>query len=381
MSVARLTLARAHNMAKPKPVAMLDKGAVGAEPVCGVLPVLPKIKKLLIVTDAWQPQVNGVVRTLGNTRAQLNALGVEVQMLTPQSFKTLPCPSYPEIRLSLTTRRRVQKIIERINPDALHIATEGPLGWAARGAALKCSWAFTTAYHTRFPEYVNARIGIPLNWSYALFRRFHGQASAVLAPTPAIVQDLHKKGFNNVVHWTRGVDHSIFYPRVVQRAPNKSDPIFLYAGRLAVEKNVQAFLALDLPGQKWVAGEGPLADSLRKKYPNARYIGVVSQEELAKLYSQADVFVFPSLTDTFGLVMVEAMACGLPVAAFPVIGPIDVVGDSGAGVLDQDLRAACLACLDVSREQAIARAKQYDWSLATAQFLGALSPIRARKES
>jgi glycosyltransferase involved in cell wall biosynthesis len=339
------------------------------------------IKKLLIVTDAWQPQVNGVVRTLGNTRSQLEALGIEVEMLTPLSFKTLPCPSYPEIRLSLTTRGRVQQMIEAINPDALHIATEGPLGWAARGAALKRGWAFTTAYHTRFPEYVNARIGVPLSWSYALFRRFHGAAGSVLAPTPAIVEDLRTRGFRHVVHWTRGVDHAIFYPRIEQKPPNKNNPIFIYAVRLAIEKNVEAFLRLDLPGEKWVAGEGPMTASLKKKYPNARYIGVISQNELAHLYSQADVFVFPSLTDTFGLVMAEAMACGLPVAAFPVMGPIDVVGQSGAGVLDEDLRAACLACLDVSRDRAIARASQYTWSVATGQFFAALKPMRARKES
>jgi len=341
----------------------------------------PVIKKLLIVTDAWQPQVNGVVRTLGNTRSQLEALGMAVEMLTPQSFKTLPCPSYPEIRLSLTTRGRVQQMIEAINPDALHIATEGPLGWAARGVAVACQWTFTTAYHTRFPEYVNARIGIPLSWSYALFRRFHGASSAVLAPTPAIVEDLRTRGFNHVVHWTRGVDHAIFYPRIEQIPPNKTNPIFLYAGRLAIEKNVEAFLRLDLPGQKWVAGEGPMTVTLKKKYPNARYIGVVSQDELAHLYSQADVFVFPSLSDTFGLVMAEAMACGLPVAAFPVMGPIDVVGQSGAGVLDEDLRAACLACLDISRDRATARASQFTWSVATAQFFAVLKPMRARSES
>ena len=331
------------------------------------------IKRLLIVTDAWQPQVNGVVRTLGNTRANLEAMGVEVQMLTPLSFKTLPCPSYPEIRLSLTSSTRVQTLIEQINPDALHIATEGPLGWAARGAALRSGWAFTTAYHTRFPEYVKARIGVPLGWSYALFRKFHGAAAAVLAPTPAIVKDLQDRGFKHVVHWSRGVAHDIFFPRVQQKPPNKDNPIFLYAGRLAIEKNVEAFLKLDLPGQKWVAGEGPMAVGLKRKYPNARYIGVISQEELANLYSQADVFVFPSLTDTFGLVMVEAMACGLPVAAFPVPGPIDVVGDSGAGALHEDLKQACLACLDIDRSAAIERAAQFTWPMATRQFYEALT--------
>lgn len=354
----------------------------GTTPAPPATPALTAaIKKLLIVTDAWQPQVNGVVRTLANTRAQLERLGVDVQMLTPQSFRTVPCPSYAEIRLSLTTRARVRERIESVEPDALHIATEGPLGWAARRAALDAGWSFTTAYHTRFPEYVNARMGVPLAWTYALLRRFHGTARAVLAPTPAIVQDLRARGFSNVVHWSRGVDHDIFYPLPKQKIANQREPIFLYAGRLAVEKNVAAFLALDLPGQKWVAGDGPMASVFKKQYPRVRFFGVVSPERLAIIYNQADVFVFPSLTDTFGLVMAEAMACGLPVAAFPVTGPIDVVGTSGAGVLSQNLRAACLACLDVPRERAIARASQFTWAAATLQFLAALKPMRARKES
>lgn len=334
------------------------------------------IKRVLIVTDAWQPQVNGVVRTLGNTKAQLESMGMEVQMLTPLLFKTLPCPSYPEIRLSLVTTDRVRKIIEEINPDALHIATEGPLGWAARRAALRLGWAFTTAYHTRFPEYVKARVGVPLSWSYSLFRKFHQPAAAVLAPTPAIVRDLGDRGFKSVVHWSRGVDHGIFWPRIEQAPIDRKNPIFLYAGRLAIEKNVEAFLKLDLPGQKWVAGEGPMAERIRRRYPGAKYFGVMSQEDLARLYSQADVFVFPSVTDTFGLVMVEAMACGLPVAAFPVAGPIDVVGDSGAGVLHEDLRQACLGCLEISRHKAIERAAQFTWLIATRQFLNALTPMR-----
>jgi len=340
-----------------------------------------RLQRLLIVTDAWQPQVNGVVRTLSNTRNELQQMGMAVDLLTPESFKTLPCPSYPEIRLSLASARAVKNSIESINPDALHIATEGPLGWAARRAALKQGWQFTTAYHTRFPEYVKARIGMPLALTYNLFRRFHAPSSAVLVPTPAIASDLKSRGFDRVVHWTRGVDQRIFYPRINQKTPDKANPVFLYAGRLAVEKNVEAFLKLDLPGQKWVAGEGPLSQSLKQKYPRVHFLGVVSQDALAELYSRADVFVFPSPTDTFGLVMAEAMACGLPVAGFPVPGPIDVVGDSGAGVLKDDLREACLACLTVSRERAIERAADFTWARATNQFFGALRPMRARKES
>jgi glycosyltransferase involved in cell wall biosynthesis len=334
-----------------------------------------KYSRVLIVTDAWHPQVNGVVRTLMSTAYELRQMGVRVDMITPALFKTLPCPSYPEIRLSLTTSRRIERLIEQMRPDALHIATEGPLGWAARNAAVRRGWQFTTAYHTRFPEYVNARTGIPVDWLYRLFRKFHRPSAAVLVPTASMIGDLQEHGFSNVTYWTRGVDHEIFYPRCEQKPIDPANPIFIYVGRLAVEKNVEAFLALDLPGVKWVAGEGPLGVELRRRYSDARWTGVLSQPELAELYSRADVFVFPSKTDTFGLVMVEAMACGLPVAAFPVVGPIDVVGDSGAGCLDQDLRTACLRALEISRLAAIAHAKTFTWALATEQFYAALVPL------
>jgi glycosyltransferase involved in cell wall biosynthesis len=310
-----------------------------------------------------------------STAYELRQMGVRVDMITPALFKTLPCPSYPEIRLSLTTSRRIERLIEQMRPDALHIATEGPLGWAARNAAVRRGWQFTTAYHTRFPEYVNARTGIPVDWLYRLFRKFHRPSAAVLVPTASMIGDLQEHGFSNVTYWTRGVDHEIFYPRCEQKPIDPANPIFIYVGRLAVEKNVEAFLALDLPGVKWVAGEGPLGAELRRRYSDARWTGVLSQPELAELYSRADVFVFPSKTDTFGLVMVEAMACGLPVAAFPVVGPIDVVGDSGAGCLDQDLRTACLRALEISRSAAIAHAKTFTWALATEQFYAALVPL------
>ena len=333
-------------------------------------------KKLVIVTDAWHPQVNGVVRTLGNTKAGLEAMGLMVELITPDQFRSTPCPSYPEIQLALTTSRTVEKRIRALAPDALHIATEGPLGWAARKAAIRNHWQFTTAFHTRFPEYVNARTGIPVSWLYAVFRKFHGASSAVLAPTQAIIHDLQHWRFKNVVYWSRGVDHSIFYPRHEQTAmPRKENPVFVYVGRLAVEKNIQAFLDLDLPGQKWVAGEGPMEKDLKARYPAIRWIGVLPQSELADVYSQADVFVFPSLTDTFGLVMVEAMACGLPVAAFPVPGPIDVVSDSGAGALNEDLRQACLDCLDIPRKKALEHAQIFTWANACHQFAQALVPM------
>ena len=340
------------------------------------MPESETIKRVLIVTDAWHPQVNGVVRTMMNTIRGLEGLGYQIALVTPQDFRTFPCPSYPEIRLSLVTPHRIEKIIEELAPDALHIATEGPLGWAARRAAIRRQWAFTTAYHTRFPEYVHARTGLPLKWLYSAIRRFHAPATAVLAPTHSIIKTLQERQFKNVAYWSRGVDHEIFYPRIHQGRINREHPVFLYAGRLAVEKNIRAFLDLDLPGEKWVAGEGPLEKSLKKTYQNIRWIGVVSQHELADIYSRADVFVFPSRTDTFGLVLVEAMACGLPVAAFPVEGPMDVVASSGAGVLSDDLRDACLRALEIPRSTAIARARVFTWETATAQFEKALVSMR-----
>ncbi len=343
-------------------------------------PSTPSHKHLVIVTDAWHPQVNGVVRTLMNTSREIQALGYRVSMITPEAFRSVPCPSYPEIRLALTTSRTIEAKIEALAPDALHIATEGPLGWAARAAARRRGWQFTTAFHTRFPEYVNARTGIPVSWLYALFRRFHAPSRAVLAPTQAIIDDLHQWRFSNVTYWSRGVDHSIFYPRCEQSPPNPDKPIFIYVGRLAVEKNIEAFLSLDLPGEKWVAGEGPLEASLKARYPAVNWIGVLPQDKLAEVYSKADVFVFPSLTDTFGLVMVEAMACGLPVAAYPVAGPIDVVGTSKAGVLSNDLRQACLDCLEIPRQAALDRAAQFTWKVATQQFETALVPMISRND-
>ena len=343
----------------------------------GVTNTAGRRRRVVIVTDAWKPQVNGVVRTIDNTRRELVRMGVEVTIVSPQDFRTVPCPTYPEIRLSLTTPARLIRIIEDYAPDALHIATEGPLGWCARQSATARGWHFTTAYHTRFPEYIRSRTGLPLGPSYRLLARFHRRSAAVLVPTQSMVAVLRARGFERVTHWSRGVDHDIFYPRMAQSAlPDARNPVFLYAGRLAVEKNIEAFLSLDLPGQKWVVGDGPAAVSLRRKYPRARFLGMLEPEVLARVYSEADVFVFPSRTDTFGLVMAEAMACGLPVAAFPVPGPLDVVGDSGAGVLHEDLRQACLGCLAIARSTALARAAQFNWKQASLQFLLALRPMR-----
>ena len=330
--------------------------------------------KIMIVTDAWEPQVNGVVRTLKNTSRELTQLGHRVELLTPLEFRTVPCPTYPEIRLSLFPGQRVRERIDTFQPDALHIATEGPLGLAARAYAKRHKLPFTTAYHTRFPEYVQARFSIPLAWTYRFLRWFHGASRAVMAPTPVVKADLEQYGFDNVVLWTRGVDLQIFRP-MESKVLNTARPIFLYVGRVAVEKNVEAFLTLDLPGSKWVAGEGPQLAELKSRYPEVNYLGVLSQAELAKVYAAADVFVFPSRTDTFGLVLLEALACGLPVAAYPVTGPIDVLGDGGAGAMHTDLREACLNALKIERAHARAWAERFSWRAASEQFAAHLKPL------
>jgi glycosyltransferase involved in cell wall biosynthesis len=329
--------------------------------------------RILIVTDAWEPQVNGVVRTLKSTRRELERLGHDVELLTPHGFRTLPCPTYPDIRLSLLPGRKVRARIAAFAPQALHIATEGPLGIAARAYALRQGLPFTTAYHTRFPEYVQARTRLPLSFTYRFLRWFHGPAKAVMVPTEVVRRDLLAFGFpeSQVVLWSRGVDLDVFQPGPAI-AHDLTKPIFLCVGRVAVEKNIEAFLRLDLPGSKWVAGDGPALAKLRKEFPEVRFTGVMTQAELATLYNAADVFVFPSRTDTFGLVLLEAMACGCPVAAYPVTGPVDVIGDSPAGALDEDLRVAALRALAIDRRTARSHAEHFSWAASTQQFLSHL---------
>lgn len=332
--------------------------------------------KVMIITDAWLPQVNGVVTTLGRIKNGLEQRGHAVDFLTPQEFRSVPCPTYPEIRLSLMPYARVKRRIQAARPDALHIATEGPLGLAARKYCLRHALRFTTAYHTRFPEYVQARTRLPVGLTYAWLRRFHALSQAVMVPTPAIRDDLTLRGFSNTVLWTRGVDTKTFVPGARSRLTSER-PIFLYVGRVAVEKNIEAFLKLDLPGSKWVVGEGPQRDKLEKAYPHVHFAGIKTPSELASYYAAADVFVFPSLTDTFGLVMLEALACGTPVAAYPVAGPIDVIGTAEVGVLDHDLRQACVRALHISRQKARAYAETFSWDKSVAQFESYLACAQA----
>lgn len=332
--------------------------------------------RLLIVTDAWSPQVNGVVTTLRTIGDHLTRAGRTVEFLSPNGFRSIPCPTYPEIRLSLLPYRRVCEEIDRFQPDALHLATEGPLGAAARRYCARRGLRFTTAYHTRFPEYVHARTRVPVDLTYRWLRHFHGRAHAMLVPTPAVRRELLSRGFENTVAWSHGVDLGAFTPGARDRLDDSPRPIFLYVGRVAIEKNIEAFLRLDLPGTKWVVGEGPLRAQLERRHPEVRFAGIQSTSELARIYRSADVFVFPSLTDTFGLVMLEAMACGTPVAAFPVTGPVDVIRHSQAGVMDHDLRVACLKALQIPRSVPRAWAEQFSWDASIREFEAALVAMR-----
>jgi glycosyltransferase involved in cell wall biosynthesis len=328
--------------------------------------------RIALVTDAWQPQTNGVVTTLTRTLECLERLGHSTRAITPQQFRTVPCPTYPEIRLALLPRRGVARALAAFVPDALHIATEGPLGQAARAWCLREGMPFTTSYHTRFPQYIRARFPIPERWSYAFLRHFHGPAARVMVSTEHIRRELGHNGFRNLAMWTRGVDLELFRPGDRDFLPGER-PIMLYAGRVAVEKNLEAFLGLDRAGTKYVVGGGPAVSQLRRRYPGVIFTGYKYREELVRHLAAADVFVFPSRTDTFGLVLLEAMACGVPVAAYPVAGPIDVVREGVSGCLREDLAGAVNAALALDREQCRLHALQFSWERATQQFLGNLA--------
>lgn len=330
--------------------------------------------RIAIFTDAWHPQVNGVVRTLSTTCDYLRHAGHDVLPITPQAFRTVPCPTYPSIRLAVLPARGVRRALDAFRPQAIHIATEGPLGYAARRYCMQRKLPFTTSFHTQFPEYIRLRAPVPLRWSYGYLRRFHDAAVRTLVPTATQREKLIARGFRRLCLWARGVDLDIFNPQdpVAWDYPR---PVAIYMGRVAVEKNIEAFLALaDLPS-KVVIGDGPDLERLRARYPDCHFLGPKFERDLARHLAAGDVFVFPSRTDTFGLVLLEAMACGLPVAAFPVQGPLDVVSNGTTGVLDVDLRRAVDAALRLSRAPCVAHAQRFSWAACTGDFASYLAPI------
>lgn len=330
---------------------------------------------ILIATDAWHPQVNGVVRTLTSLSESASGFGKEIEFLTPEGFPSMPVPTYPSLWIALPSRHEIARRIEAAPPDAIHIATEGPIGWAVRAYCRRHGLAFTTSYTTRFPEYVAVRTGIPEGLGYAVMRRFHFASSMVMVATDSLRRELAERGFRRLGYWTRGVNTDLFRPD----EPAELDlprPIFMTMGRVAVEKNLEAFLSLDLPGSKVVVGDGPQKAELVRRFPKVHFLGEKKGRDLSSHLAAADVFVFPSLTDTFGVVQLEALACGTPVAAFPVTGPLDVIADRPIGAIDRDLRAACLRALEMSRQSCRNFALERSWENSARQFLGNLTALQ-----
>ncbi|WP_427184266.1 glycosyltransferase family 4 protein [Bordetella bronchialis] len=330
---------------------------------------------IALVTDAWHPQVNGVVRTWTTMLKILRGWGHEVIVVSPEGSRTVPAPSEPDLRLCIQPRKQLKRILGDVVPDALHIATEGPLGLAARRMALRLGWRFTTSFHTMFPDYLQARMGIPawLPWRYMQW--FHKPSQRVLVPTPTVRDTVARHGLKNLQVWSRGVDAERFQPGPRDVFADLPRPIFLSVGRVAREKNLDAFLSLDLPGSKVVVGGGPDEERLRRKYPGVRFTGMQADDMLPRYYAAADVFVFPSLTDTFGLVMLEALACGTPVAAFRTDAPLAVIEDGVTGFLRDDLRQACLDARALDRNAVRQHALTRTWDAIAMDLLDALVPL------
>jgi glycosyltransferase involved in cell wall biosynthesis len=332
--------------------------------------------RIVLITDAWLPQMNGVVRTLTTVIAELRSRGHQIEVISPDLFRSTPCPSYPEIRLALAGAGVVGRRIDAFRPDAIHIATEGPLGWAARGHCLRRKLPFTTAYHTQFPDYVARRTGLPAGLIWPIIRAFHGPSQQIMVATETIRAQLRAQGLTRLHHWGRGVDLELFVPDhpppdLFFELPR---PIQLYVGRVAVEKNVEAFLANSHPGSKVVVGDGPALERLREQFPEAHFVGKRSGDDLAACYAGADVFVFPSRTDTFGLVMIEALACGTPVAAYPVAGPLDVL-QPGSGAMAERIEDAIAAALRFDRADCLEAGRAFTWEASADQFLAGLVPV------
>jgi glycosyltransferase involved in cell wall biosynthesis len=330
--------------------------------------------RIALITDAWHPQINGVVTTLTNTMEVLHRLGHTVELLAPDRFRTWPCPGYPNVGLAFLCGPRLRPLMQAFKPDAIHLASEGCVTFAARRYCLEMGYHFTTSFHTRFPEYFKMRVGLPLWISYGYVRRFHSESTRVMVPTESMRQALSVKGFDNMVIWSRGVDIGLYRPRDKDFLPDKR-PIFAYVGRVAIEKNVEDFLKLELPGTKYIIGDGPQRPELERKYPTARFVGFQTGESLAQYMAAADVMVFPSRTDTFGLVILEALASGVPVAAFPAPGPIDIIGQAPAGILSADLQQAALDALKLNPGDCRRHALNYSWEQSARQFIGHLTPM------
>ncbi len=340
--------------------------------------------RIVLATDAWEPQVNGVVRTLTRTIAECRAMGHEVEVIEPSQFKTIPAPTYPEIRLALGAEEEIRERLRAYEPEAVHIATEGPIGIATRRICVEWKLPFTTSYHTKFPEYISARFPVPVQVGYAYMKWFHKPSGRLMVATPTLRDELLERGFRNVSPWSRGVDTVQFHPdlpRIYDELGGANDsgrdwprPFWLNVGRVAVEKNIEAFLETDLPGTKIVVGDGPARAELELKYPEAKFLGARFGEELARCFRDADVFVFPSWTDTFGLVILEAMAAGTPVAAYPAHGPIDIIPGSNAGAIHEDLRTACLEALECDRKAVRAYAEKFSWRASAEEFVQNLQP-------
>lgn len=337
--------------------------------------------RVLIATDAWRPQINGVVRTLEALRVSIEEQGSTIAFVTPEGFPTFGVPTYPGLRCAIPNRCEISRRVEHAHPDAIHIATEGPIGLAVRAYCRRHGLSFTTSFTTRFAEYASARFPVPLSWGYAALRRFHAPATATMVSTSSLQDELQQRGFRNLRIWSRGVDTTLFHPdRAVQL--DLPRPIFVTVGRIAIEKNLEAFLSLDLPGSKVVIGHGPQEKALRQRFPHAHFLGSMSGEMLAGHIAAADVFVFPSLTDTFGVVQLEALSCGVPVAAYPVVGPLDVISDTSVGRLSNDLSSACLDALSIDRGACRVHALRYSWARSAQQFLAnvsLLTPTQALK--
>lgn len=323
--------------------------------------------RILVATDAWGPQVNGVVRTYERLLAEIRALGVDATVISPNEFVTLPCPTYPEIRLALPGYAYLIERLNIIRPDAVHVATEGPVGWMTRAYCLGRHIPFTTSFHTRFPDYLKSRFYVPEAWTYAVQRQFHNAGAGMMVATQSLAGELDRRGFRRIMPWTRGVDTQLFRPRDVRIFGRES--VFLYVGRIAIEKNITAFLDLDLPGRKVVVGAGPMLAALQSRYPDVLFTGPKSGEELAEAYASADVFVFPSRTDTFGMVLLEAMATGLPVVAYPVTGPVDIIQPGINGLLSNDLGRAAVQALDLDRSAVREHAVTFGWEACARIFL------------